>query len=244
MTAHAFYTRNESTSEFLFRAPGRHPNVRGPLMGALFLKGSNMGANGQGLRVHASSRDADVSTSLIEAALFRGLTLETERLAVMQLYTCLERVVLPSLTRVCFSTPNSQKRADRSGLAASFPLPTNERQNRTLRSLLTCWNRWNLVLHVLVFFAAHILLCGVGLAFLGRKFIEIPLVLQECLKKSLPPRSPATLCRIVIVFTCFSSALVFSSVPFMASLYAVFASEASWHLSSSSRFASSCHSRV
>ena len=34
-------------------------------------------------------------------------------------------------------------------MAVSFPLPSGGQQTTTLRTLLTCWNKLNLVLHVL-----------------------------------------------------------------------------------------------
>ena len=39
--AHASSTRNEGSGEFLFRASGRHPNIRVPVVETLFLRGLN-----------------------------------------------------------------------------------------------------------------------------------------------------------------------------------------------------------
>ena len=98
------------------------------------------------------------------------------------------------------------------------------------------------------FCAAHFLLCGAGLAQLGRELVQVPLrfllsVGGAFLKKSASVvAKDATL--MVTVLTCFSITAVLSRVSLVASLQTVLASVASWHFCSSVRLVSVCHSRA
>ena len=63
MKAHASLLGARAAVSFSFVRPGRHPKVQVSLVEALLLRGLTTRADAQGLRVHASSREPDVSTS-------------------------------------------------------------------------------------------------------------------------------------------------------------------------------------
>ena len=103
---------------------GAHVSVE-----ALFLRGSNTLTDGltvTTLLFHALSRTFDVSTADMSAV-------------TQQPVSRMLRTTWPSLHRMCCSTEGSWRRAHRSNMAVSFPLPSGEHRNSTLRTLLKCW---------------------------------------------------------------------------------------------------------
>ena len=65
--AHASSTRNEGSGEFLFRASGRHPNIRVPVVETLFLRGLNTRTDGLSvtkLLFHALSDEATLDANV------------------------------------------------------------------------------------------------------------------------------------------------------------------------------------
>ena len=87
---------------------------------ALFLRGSNTLTDGltvTRLLFHALSRTSDVSTADMSAV--------TQQPVSRMLIT-----TWPSLHRMCCSTEGSWRRAHRSNMAVSFPLPSGEHRNK------------------------------------------------------------------------------------------------------------------